>query len=403
MQRDIEATTEAQWIDACEATLDGAYRLAQAAHDHLAESKGRLVFVVPTIAMGGAAGFAPFAAAAEGIRALAKGVAKTWGKDGITVNTIAVAAPQVFGIGSEAISNALSLSPPALGTIGDPAADLAPVLVAAFERRGALRDRVDPRARRRRLDGTVNSDDTMNGRLLLQGRTAIVTGAGQGVGEGIARAMAAAGANVVIAARRVETGEPAAEAIRQRGGIRRCACSATSPSAPTSTASCRGHRAALRRARRDGAQRAQPGRSGGRGAARADETWDGLMRTAVRASFSCAQASFPHLRAAARQQLPPHHVAGRHRRQRRPRHLRRGEGRAARLREVTRSRVGAARHPRQPHRSGGHDAGDGDGVHGEPGARGDGSSGVRRCVASANRRPTSALSRCSSRATWRGS
>ena len=103
VQRDIEATTEAQWIDACEATLDGAYRLAQAAHDHLAESKGRFVFVVPTISMGGAAGFAPFAAAAEGIRALAKGVAKTWGKDGITVNTIAVAAPQVFGIGSEAI------------------------------------------------------------------------------------------------------------------------------------------------------------------------------------------------------------------------------------------------------------------------------------------------------------
>jgi 3-oxoacyl-[acyl-carrier protein] reductase len=128
VQRDIDATTEAQWIDACEATLDGAYRLAQAAHDHLAETKGRFVFVVPTIAMGGAAGYSPFAAAAEGIRALAKGVAKTWGKDGITVNTIAVAAPQVFGAGSEAISNALSLSPPALGSVGDPAADLAPVL-----------------------------------------------------------------------------------------------------------------------------------------------------------------------------------------------------------------------------------------------------------------------------------
>ena len=44
---------------------------------------------------------------------------------------------------------------------------------------------------------------------LLAGRVAIVTGAGQGVGEGIAASMAAAGATVLLAARRAETGEPA--------------------------------------------------------------------------------------------------------------------------------------------------------------------------------------------------
>ena len=55
----------------------------------------------------------------------------------------------------------------------------------------------------------------MNG--LLDGKVAIVTGAGQGVGEGIARALADAGAAVVIAARRAENGEPAAEQIRRRG------------------------------------------------------------------------------------------------------------------------------------------------------------------------------------------
>jgi len=53
---------------------------------------------------------------------------------------------------------------------------------------------------------------------LLDGRVAIVTGAGQGVGEGIAAAMAEAGAAVVIAARRAQTGEPAAERIRAAGG-----------------------------------------------------------------------------------------------------------------------------------------------------------------------------------------
>lgn len=53
---------------------------------------------------------------------------------------------------------------------------------------------------------------------LLEGTVAIVTGAGQGVGEGIAAALAAAGAGVVIAARRPDNGEPAAQAIRDQGG-----------------------------------------------------------------------------------------------------------------------------------------------------------------------------------------
>ena len=53
---------------------------------------------------------------------------------------------------------------------------------------------------------------------LLAGRTALVTGGGTGLGFAIAEGLSAAGARVVIAARRVERLEAAAEVIGQRTG-----------------------------------------------------------------------------------------------------------------------------------------------------------------------------------------
>ncbi len=117
---------ERDWIDACESTLDAAYRLAQAAHVHLAASQGRLVFLVPTIGLTGAAGYAAFATAAEGIRALAKGMAKTWGHDGITVNSIA------YAFAADPATTRMSLVPPALGRLPIAETDIAPV-IALFD------------------------------------------------------------------------------------------------------------------------------------------------------------------------------------------------------------------------------------------------------------------------------
>jgi 3-oxoacyl-[acyl-carrier protein] reductase len=52
----------------------------------------------------------------------------------------------------------------------------------------------------------------------LDGRVAVITGAGRGIGEGIARALADAGASVVLAARTQHEIECVASSIRERGG-----------------------------------------------------------------------------------------------------------------------------------------------------------------------------------------
>lgn len=54
--------------------------------------------------------------------------------------------------------------------------------------------------------------------LPLAGTTAMVTGAGGGIGRGIAFALAAAGANLVLAVRRAETGDVVAGEIAAAGG-----------------------------------------------------------------------------------------------------------------------------------------------------------------------------------------
>jgi len=108
-----DARFEAVW----ERGMRAAIACCQSAYRAFAGGGGRIVFVVPTVSMSGAAGLAPLCALLEGQRLLAKSAARQWGAAGITVNVL---APALDGFDGDAIS----LAPAALGSV-----DIGEVLV----------------------------------------------------------------------------------------------------------------------------------------------------------------------------------------------------------------------------------------------------------------------------------
>ena len=135
------------------------------------------------------------------------------------------------------------------------------------------------------------------GGRLLEGRVVLVTGGASGLGLGMATAMAAHGAAVVLACRRSETGEPAAAGLREAGHDVRCVrCDVTSAddlrTAVDATVTAHGrldcmvHNAI---APTGGPTRIQDV---------AQDHWDAMVGTAIRATFEGARAAHPHLREA---------------------------------------------------------------------------------------------------------
>ncbi len=124
----------------------------------------------------------------------------------------------------------------------------------------------------------------------------MVTGAGQGVGEGIARALAAEGANVVIAARRTLTGEPVAKAIRTEGGS--AVCIETDVTKRASVAEAVASAVSMFGGLEIMVHNAFRGSLPHRLEDVDDKLWRNYSRTAVWGSFYSAQLAFPHLRVA---------------------------------------------------------------------------------------------------------
>lgn len=82
----------------------------------------RIVVVVPTTGLSGGAKYAAVSAAAEAMRVLVKSAARQWGRDGITVNAVAL-EPERFGIDGK-VAGPVSIAPRALDGDVDPVATL---------------------------------------------------------------------------------------------------------------------------------------------------------------------------------------------------------------------------------------------------------------------------------------
>ena len=118
------------WAQGCEQPIAEALTCLAQHRDALLATKGHVVFVVPSFAMSGAKGFSATAAAGEGLRTLAKGAAKQWGKDNVRVNTIAL-DPQHFvpGESGKQLSAVMGLATSSgFGHKGDIATDIASAL-----------------------------------------------------------------------------------------------------------------------------------------------------------------------------------------------------------------------------------------------------------------------------------
>jgi 3-oxoacyl-[acyl-carrier protein] reductase len=120
-------TDEDSWDAHGEAILRAGLWTAQAARSFMSGRGGSIVFVIPVVAMTGAAGLVPYATAMEGQRALVRSAARQWGAQGIRVNCV---APPLESMTDHVASTeeVAPLNTSALGRPPDGRSDIAPVI-----------------------------------------------------------------------------------------------------------------------------------------------------------------------------------------------------------------------------------------------------------------------------------
>jgi 3-oxoacyl-[acyl-carrier protein] reductase len=88
---------DAGWATAAEEPLGIGVQVLQASYRTLRARGGRVIVVLPSLAMTGASGVVPWVTAAEGYRSLVKIAARQWGAVGITAIAVAVPAGMLTG------------------------------------------------------------------------------------------------------------------------------------------------------------------------------------------------------------------------------------------------------------------------------------------------------------------
>ena len=104
---------EPAWDATGERSLRAAFVTLQEVHRNIVDG-GRVILVLPTVGAVGVAGLVPLCSAVEGIRVMAKAVARRWGARSITVNTIEVEL-SAFILGDEPVGDRIL---PAVSTLG---------------------------------------------------------------------------------------------------------------------------------------------------------------------------------------------------------------------------------------------------------------------------------------------
>jgi 3-oxoacyl-[acyl-carrier protein] reductase len=125
---ELAALPPDEWLRIAEQPMRRALHVLQAAHRSL-QGGGRMVVLLPSLVMSGAAGVVAWSAAAEGYRSLAKAAARAWGSDGVTLTCVLVPA----GLVADGEVDRPGLQPPALGRAPEVTSDIAPVIAGLLD------------------------------------------------------------------------------------------------------------------------------------------------------------------------------------------------------------------------------------------------------------------------------